>query len=142
MKSRKVAAGYLVRLDKGEEAISSLTSFIAKKKVPCGTILGIGAIDNITIGYFDLSRHTYRKKNIKKVMEVVSLSGNISYLDGKPFVHTHIILAGPDHKTLGGHFFSGTVAITLEIYIHVIPAKLRRVYDKKVGFNFWDLSSR
>ena len=139
MKSRKVPGGFLLRLEKGEEAIASLTEFVSRKKIPCGVIQGIGAVRDLTLGYFDLKVNKYRRKSIRRTVEVVSLLGNISYVDKKPFIHTHITIAGPDQKLLGGHFFKGTVAVTLEIYIHVINRKLNRFHDPEMGFNFWDL---
>ncbi len=139
MKSRKVTGGYLVRLEKGEEAIETLTAFIAKKKIPCGIFLGIGAIQNVELGYFDLKVNRYRTRKVRGSVEVVSLMGNISYVDKKPFVHAHITVAGPDQKLLGGHFFKGKVSVTLEIYIQVINRRLNRFHDPAMGFNFWDL---
>lgn len=139
MRWRRVPTGYLIRLEKGEEAVASLTAFVSAQKIPCGIVQGIGALRDITLGYFDLRRKQYSRKKIKKVSEVVSLSGNISYLDGSPYLHTHIVIAGPDHHVLGGHFFSGIVAITLEVSILAISKKLNRAYDAEMGFNFWDL---
>lgn len=137
MRSRAVAGGYLVRLDRGEEVIEALTSFAARRKIGCGFLQGIGAVENAEIGYFDLARKRYRRRTIAPVAEAVGLSGNISLLDGKPFIHAHIILAGPDQKVTGGHLFSAAVAITLEIYVRVIRGRLIRKHDPKTGFNFW-----
>ncbi len=139
MRSRRVPGGYLVRLDKGEEALSTLTEFVTDKKIPCGVLQGIGAVHDVELGYFDLKINNYRRKKVKRTVEVVSLLGNISYLKNKPFVHAHVTVAGPDQKLLGGHFFKGTVAVTLEIYIQVINRKLHRYHDPEMGFNFWDL---
>jgi len=139
MKSRKIAGGYLVRLDRDEETIQTLSSLVTDKKIPCGILHGIGAVKNLELGWFDIKAGEYRRRRIKDTVEVVSLTGNISYLNQKPFIHAHIIVAGPDQKLLGGHFFGGEVAVTLEIYIKVISAKLERIFDPKVGFNFWDL---
>jgi len=139
MKTRKIAGGYLVRLERGEEAVETLASFAAQRKIPCGFLQGIGAVKDIELGYFDTDIGQYRKRRIKKTVEVISLTGNISYLDKKPFIHAHIAVAGPDQKLLGGHFFSGTVAVTLEIYIKVVSKRLNRIHDPQVGFNFWDL---
>lgn len=139
MKSRRIAGGYLVRLERGEEAIASLKSFVSQKKIPCGVLQGIGAIENVKLGYFDLKAGRYHTKQIKKTVEVVSLIGNISYTDGQPFIHSHVAIAGTDHRLLGGHFFKGTVAVTLEIFIKVIKRRLNRYRDHELGFNFWDL---
>ncbi|MDD4052947.1 MAG: DNA-binding protein [candidate division Zixibacteria bacterium] len=137
MRSRAVAGGYLVRLDRGEEVIETLTSFAARRKIGCGFLQGIGAVENAEIGYFDLAKKKYRRRTIASVAEAVGLNGNISLLDGKPFIHAHIILAGPDQKVAGGHLFSANVAITLEIYVRVIRGRLIRKHDPKTGFNFW-----
>ena len=139
MQSRKVSGGWLIRLERGEEAIETLTSFVAKNKIPCGFLQGIGAINAVELGYFDLRQKKYRRKKIGKTVEVVSLLGNISWVDNKPFVHAHISVAGTDQKLMGGHFFKGTVAVTLEIYLLVVSRKLKRFHDSEMGFNFWDL---
>lgn len=139
MKTRKIAGGYLVRLERGEEAISSLTAFAAERKIPCGVLSGIGAVKDLTLGYFDTLARRYRKRHIRKTVEVVSLTGNISHLDGKPFVHAHITVAEQDQKLRGGHFFRGVVAVTLEIHIDVIARRLNRVFDPQTGFAYWDL---
>jgi predicted DNA-binding protein with PD1-like motif len=139
MKSRKISGGYLLRLERGEEAVSTLASFAAERRIPCGFLQGIGAIKNLEIGYFDGRSGQYRRRRLRKQVEVIGLQGNISWLDGKPFVHAHIAVAGVDNKVIGGHFFGGDVAVTLEILIKVFPKKLKRSYDPQVGFNFWDL---
>jgi len=139
MKSRAVAGGYLIRLEKGEKAMVSLVSFAEKHGIQCGILQGIGAVRDLELGYFDTAAGEYRRRRIQQTVEVVSLSGNISMLDGKPFIHAHIAVAGPDQKLLGGHFFGGVVAVTLEIFIRIIPGELTRKPDPAVGFNFWDL---
>ncbi len=139
MRSRAVAGGYLVRLDRGEEVMETLTSFLARKKIGAGVLQGIGAVEKIELGYFDLARKRYRTRKIAPVAEVVSLLGNISFLDGHPFIHAHIIIAGPDQKVLGGHFVRATVAITLEVFIRVIRSRVNRARDEATGFNLWRL---
>lgn len=139
MRSRKIAGGYLVKLDKEEEVMESLSSFVAEKRIPCGVLQGIGAVKDLQLGYFDTRAAKYRKKRIRKTVEVLNLTGNISYLDDKPFIHAHITVAGSDQRLLGGHLFRATVAVTMEIYIKVISGKLNRRHDPRIGFNFWDL---
>lgn len=129
-----------MRLERGEEAIETLTSFVAQNKIPCGFLQGIGAISDVELGYFNVKAKRYKTKKIKQTLEVVSLLGNISYKDNKPFVHLHVSLADADQKLVGGHFFKGTVAVTLEIFIRVIKRKLTRNHDPEMGFYFWDLS--
>ena len=128
-----------MRLDRGEEVVEVLTSFAIQKKIAAGVLQGIGAIKNVTLGYFDTTAGRYRKRRIAKTVEVISLTGNLSYFEGKPVIHAHVAVAGPDYRLLGGHLFSATVAVTLEIFIRVFPRRLNRKHDPAVGFNFWDL---
>lgn len=139
MKSRTVPGGYLLRLEKGEEALASLALFAGEHGIQCGFLQGIGAVNDLELGYFDTEAGDYRRRLIQETVEVVSLTGNVSLLDGKPFIHAHVAVAGPDQKLLGGHFFRGVVAVTLEIFIHVVPEQLTRKPDPDAGFNFWDL---
>ncbi len=139
MKSREVAGGYVVRLDRGEEAVTSLAAFVKNNNVPCGFLQGIGSIREVELGYFDTQTNVYRRGHFDAAVEVVSLTGNISWLDNEPFVHAHVAIAGPDQNLLGGHFFSGIVAVTLEIFIQVVPGRLTRTKDPDLGFNRWDL---
>lgn len=139
MKSRKVAGGYVVRLDRGEEVIASLAAFAKRENIPCGFLQGIGSIHDSELGYFDTDIGEYRRRRFEAVLEIVSLTGNISWLDGQPIIHAHTAVAGPDQNLLGGHFFSGKVAVTLEIVIHVFPERLLRTENPELGFNPWDL---
>jgi len=140
MQARKVAGGYLLRLERGEDVREALTAFVARQRIPCGVLQGIGAVKNVTLGYFDLRLKQYRTSRIAGTVEVVSLMGNIAYTEGAPYIHAHIVVAGPRHTVHGGHLFDATVAITLEVYLKVIRGRLNRINDPKMGFNFWDLS--
>lgn len=138
MKSRKVAGGYVVRLDRGEEAMASLAAFAKQNDIPCGFLQGIGSIREVELGYFDIHLNEYRHRHFHDAVEVVSLTGNISWLDKEPIVHAHVAIAGPDQNLFGGHFFSGIVAVTLEIFIQIVPDRLVRTRDPNPGFNRWD----
>ncbi len=116
-----------------------MTSFIIDKKIPSGIVQGIGAVKNIEIGYFDTGQKEYQKSSFSQTLEVISLNGNISYLEDTPFVHLHVAVADEKHMLFGGHLFSGEVAVTLEIYIKVLDSRLERKPDTEFGFNFWHL---
>ncbi len=139
MKSRRVAGGYVVRLDRGEEVIASLAAFVKENSLPGGVLQGIGSIREVELGYFDTQANKYRRRHFRDVVEVVSLTGNISWHNDEPMVHAHVAIAGPDQNVAGGHFFSGIVAVTLELFIQIIPDKLTRAEDPERGFNRWNL---
>ena len=139
MKVRAVAGGYLVRLERGEDIVEKLTVLTTEHDIPCGIVSGIGAVKNVELGYFDTIAGIYRRRSIPDTVELVNLAGNISYLDSRPFVHVHAVVADSEQKLLGGHLFKGAVAVTAEVYIQVIDTRLDRARDNQTGYNIWDL---
>jgi len=141
MKSKKVNNFYVVRLEKGEEILSSLTKFCEDNKVYSGSISGIGGIDDVTLKYYDLEKKEYLPKRFSEGVnyEIIALNGNISRLEGKPFVHMHITLGDPEYKVFGGHLGSAKISITAEICINVLDKPIDRKLDKKFRLNFLDL---
>lgn len=119
--------------------MSTLTSFIIGNNIASGIIGGIGAIHDIEIGYFDVGQKQYIKHSFSDTFEVISLTGNISRLDNKPFIHLHAAVADETHRLFGGHLFRATVAVTLELYLRTFEDSIERKPDKDMGFNFWQL---
>ncbi len=139
MQYRKVENGYFLRLEKGEEVVSSIVRFAAKEKIASGAFFGLGAINHIDLGYYDLEKRKYEKEHFVEDMEVGNITGNIASLDGKPFVHTHVTVSGQDLKAFTGHLFSAEVALTLEIFVFTASAKIERKMDAAIGLNLLDL---
>jgi hypothetical protein len=139
MRYRKVENGYFLRLEKGEEVLSSLLQFAEKEKLGAAAFFGLGAIKHIELGYYSMETRSYAKKSFEEDMEVGNISGNIAHLDGKAFVHTHVTISGPDLKAWTGHLFSAVVAITLEIFVFASISKIERRMDPGVGLNLLDL---
>jgi hypothetical protein len=135
MKFIKVTGGYFLKLEKGEEIISTITDFVAKQNIPGGALWGIGAITDVTIGYFSGHEKKYYKQTFSDEYELLSLSGSISYIESKPIIHAHIIISKTDYSLTGGHCFSAKVAVTTEIFIHTFEQKLNRAMDTEIGLN-------
>lgn len=140
MQFRKTQNGFIVRLMKGEEVISSLSSFVEEQKIPGGFVFGLGAFRDATLGYFDSARKEYVKNFFKEDMEFGSLTGSISYVEGKPFIHAHVVAGGPDAKAYFGHLFSATISATGEFFIMPSDIKIERKADPETGLNLLDLS--
>ena len=70
---RKIPNGYLVRLEKGEEIIESLSSLAEREKIPGGFLYGLGAVKDVTLGYFDVANKKYVKKDfdVPQALEVL-----------------------------------------------------------------------
>ncbi len=136
---KRLKTYYILRLQKGEEIISSLTAFAKKYKIKSAFIFGLGVGENLTLGYFDAHKKEYIKKQFKSEYEFTSLLGNISYFEKEPVIHIHVTITDSKFKAIGGHLFSGYVPATLEIIVITLSRKILRKSDKATGLKLLDL---
>lgn len=139
MKVKRTSDGYMLRLEKGEEVVSTITGFVASENIQAGTIAGLGAVCDATIGYFSSHSKKYYQQSFEGEFELLSLTGNISWLDDKPVLHAHVVLSKPDYSLIGGHLFSAVVALTVEAHIRPFEPKIFRKLDKDIGLNLMDI---
>ena len=85
---------YFIRLDAGEKIIESLRSLCEQDKITAGFLNGLGAVREAELGWFDGEAKDYRILRVQEPCEIISLYGNVSVLDGHPFLHCHIALGG------------------------------------------------
>jgi hypothetical protein len=105
---------------------------------PCCST-AIGALRDVTLGYFDRAAKGYRKIPLTEQVEVLSLLGVIT-LDGElPKVHAHIVVGTADGTTRGGHLLQGHVWPTLEAIIEELPRHPQRRTDPESGLALIDL---
>ncbi len=138
MKSRMKGNILMVRLEDGEDLMSSLEKALKANDVSSGIILtGIGMLRDFEIGYYDGKE--YRRKKIETPHELVALHGSIaSEPEGMRF-HIHTALANPEHRIIGGHLFKATVGVVNEISILVLDnIGLVRNRDERTGLMLLD----
>jgi hypothetical protein len=135
MHSVRASGGFVVRLDPGEEILEVLGQFVRDHELQGANITGIGAVKSTTIGYFDLEAKSYHKKDLPGEMELISLTGNLTWVGNDPMIHAHVVLAGPDYAAVAGHLFSATIAVTGELFIHDTGVRIRRAQDERSGLN-------
>ncbi len=124
---------YILKIEKGEEFISTLGAFCAQEGIRTAHFSGIGAAKDISCGYYALDEKRYYFTHYPELVEVVSLTGNVALKEGKPFVHVHGIFTGTDNQAFGGHIEHMTSGIVLEIVLHALPAAVEREYDAEIG---------
>jgi len=139
MQTKKITDGFVVKLDKGEQLVDSLIKFARQEKVDSGSVTGIGAVTNVTLGYFDREQKKYLEKKFEEVYELVSLLGSIATINYQPILHLHIIISDRNYKVYAGHLFSAEVAVTAEIFVRAYPEPLLRKKDPQFGLNLLDL---
>jgi predicted DNA-binding protein with PD1-like motif len=135
MRAQATRFGWVLRMDAGEEIIETLKAFAADRDLRCGLISGLGAVGETDLGFFVRSTGQYVTRRFEGEHEIGSLTGNISELEGRPFPHCHIVIAGPDLVAHTGHLFRGVVTVTCEVSIVTSPELLRRATRPDLGFN-------
>lgn len=70
---------------------------------------------DVTLAFWNGS--SYDEHAVSEPTELLSLQGNFSIKDGKPFAHCHVVLGREDGSVCGGHLMNATVNETNEIVI-------------------------
>lgn len=131
----------IMRLNRDENVVESVTKLAKEKDWKAGTIMGIGAFKDTVLAYYDLDQQAYLKKTIPEIYELVSLQGNLSQVNGEPFFHMHVVIAGRDQQCLGGHLVSAKVGVTVELIFEEIDLRMIRTEnDSRVALKLLDFS--
>jgi predicted DNA-binding protein with PD1-like motif len=140
MDAKKIDQGWLVRIDRGEEIVETLTRFLEEKTVSSGFLGGIGAVVDPELGLYTMKTREYLRRRFEGEYEIAALTGNVSLLEGKPFAHLHALLSDADCSVIGGHLFEAKVGVTCEITLTVFAEALHRRRDESTGLNLLDFS--
>jgi len=140
MKIRKDAYNWLIRLEREETLISSLNAALVDQNIHSGWVMGIGACEWVELGFYDLKTKEYRWKKFSSPMEILSLKGNVSIKEGKPFLHLHGSFSDENYQVIGGHIRDLEVAGTLEVFLHDwFSSPINRKFDDNTGLSLLDL---
>src|SRR5258705_638205 len=131
---------YAVIFNTGDEAFSGLLEFAEKYHVTSAHFTAMGSVDGATWGWFDPKRKMYKKIPITGQHEVIGMSGDIALYQGKPVVHTHMLVGGPDGTQRGGHVLSANVSPTLEVMVTVDPVPMQKRFDPDTDLTLIDPS--
>ena len=116
----KTGAGrvFEVRFGTGDEILTGLYDFVAKNKITSGHITGIGGLaPGALLGWGDPEVGAFKRIEIKDKTEIVSLIGDISSPNGKPYVHVHMVVGSADGSTKAGHLLEGHIAPVGELTV-------------------------
>lgn len=133
---------YVLRLIRGENVFSTIMHFCEQRRIEHAVFSAIGAVNDVTLGYYDLGAKQYGSRKYETEHEVASMTGNVSLVEGKPFLHIHAVLSGiapgTENECIGGHVFAATVAVTLEVYLTAFNEPISRTHDDDVGLKLLD----
>jgi uncharacterized protein len=138
IKSSKDEQVYVIVFHAGDEALSGLTDFAIQHHIADAHFTAIGAVRSATLGWLDLEHKNYHPILVTEQCEVLSMMGDIAAYNGKPVVHTHVVLGHRDGSTVGGHVWELHVNPTLEVFLTVNTTALKKKPDDTSGMKFID----
>jgi uncharacterized protein len=139
MRYQRFGERYIVRLDRGESVIETLTAFLAAEGIDFANLSAAGAVQWVRLAYWNAETRRYEDQEFDEQLEVVSFQGNSSLKEGKPFLHLHGVFARRDFSTLGGHLREARVHPTLEVWLRAEDVPVRRAHDAATGLDLLDL---
>jgi predicted DNA-binding protein with PD1-like motif len=119
--------------DTGEEVLEGLRAFAREANLTAARFTAIGALRDVTLGFFDPERKEYEKTVLQEQVEVLSLLGNAAIHGERPAVHAHVVVGKRDGTAHGGHLLEAHVRPTLEVIVIESPKHLYRQHDQKTG---------
>ena len=69
------------------------------------------------------------------------MSGDIALYQGKPVVHTHMLVGASDGTIRGGHVLAAYVSPTLEVMVTVDPVTMQKRFDPDTDLTLIDPST-
>ncbi len=139
METKRYGNQILIRLEKGEEVTASIERVCTEYDVKAGSISGLGAASYAKICLYDVEKKEFSNNEINMPLEIASITGNVSEMNGKVYLHNHIVLADGTGKCYGGHLKEAVISATAEILITVIDGKIGRRADIETGLNLLKL---
>lgn len=124
---------HIVVLEKGEEVIHTLTQYCKDNAIEYAYFRGVGAVDKLECGYYELGEKQYHFTIYDQMLEVVSMTGNVMLKDGEPFVHVHGVFTDTTNNAFGGHIKEMRVGVTLEIILTPLTSHTDRQLDDDIG---------
>ena len=113
---------YIINLETHEEFTRELKKFCIENNIFNAKVSAIGAINSVTLGFFDTQKQEYIEQSMHKPFELSSLIGTITTnnIGEEPRLHVHATISDKDFRTYGGHLFRAVVSKTIEIVLTVL----------------------
>jgi predicted DNA-binding protein with PD1-like motif len=130
---------YILRFDKGDELVRLTTEFCQEQSIQSAWISGLGGALWAELAFYHLDRKAYEFERVDEPLELTNITGNVSLVNDKPFVHIHATVGDMNYHSYSGHLKELAVAATAEMYITVLPKAINRVHNDLCGLKILDL---
>ncbi|ASJ07364.1 PPC domain-containing DNA-binding protein [Thermococcus pacificus] len=128
---------FLMRAPEGVDLLEFVNSFAEKNGINTAIVKGIGSLRNPVVGYYSEETKSYKKIELVGTFELLTLLGNISIKDGKPFAHLHVTLGNANGDVFGGHLIKGAVFVA-EVFIQELLGEPLERKKQENGLVLWD----
>ncbi len=137
MEFRRFDNAYVIRMDRGEEVMATLTALCEQEGIRLASVEAIGAVDRAVMGLYDVDKKVFHRKEFQEPMELTSLLGTVTEKDGKPYLHLHATLCDANMQTRGGHVNELHISATCEMVLRLLPGSVGRRPDEATGLNLF-----
>ena len=137
---KQIGNKYIISVNTGEEIVKALNLFCEERKIKSGNITGLGAINEVTLRFFNPETKKYIDKTFQEQMEISNLTGNISIMNGKPYLHVHITVGSADYSSRAGHLLSAVLNGAGEFVVEKFEEDIERTYNPTLGLNCYDFT--
>lgn len=137
-RSVETAQEFVCRLDHGADWRAEIESLADEEAIDAAFFYGLGAVEDAELWFYDQDRQEYDSMVFAEPLEVAACVGNISWLEGDRFAHTHAVLSRPDGEAIAGHLNSATVWAG-ELYVKSFDTELERAHDEPTDLDLWEL---
>lgn len=127
------------QLEQGTDLYNGITRVVQEHHITMGRVTGMGAVQRAKLAYYNQKAMTYQDIELNEALEIVSLYGNVSLKDGKPFAHIHVVLSDEKGNGRGGHLLpGGTPVFACELTVEEFDGPpLVRGSDAQTGLALW-----
>lgn len=143
MKSRKssITQVHFIKLEPGDDILETLTEYCKTNIQNSGIIIGIGAVKQAHLGYFDIEQKVYLSQKFDINAELVHCAGNVSRKADKDeiIIHLHMAIGDSKFQLFGGHVLQGNIiSVTGEFIIFETDAPINRQLNQQFNLWLWD----
>lgn len=131
----------LLVLNRGDELHARLQEFAREHELKGAWVQGLGGSGAMTLGYYNLTEREYEWREYSDNLEILSLQGNLAWVDDEPFWHIHGSFGGRDFASVGGHVKEMVVGLTCELLITPLDAVITRMFDDETGLELLNETS-
>ena len=140
MEYKRFGDTVILRGDPGDEICAALLDVAERENIALAELSGLGAINRFTTGVFDPVEKQYHANHYAGTYEIVSLTGTLTRMGGKPYLHAHLSAGDGEGHVFGGHLNEAHISATAEIVLRIIPGAVGRKMNETIGLNLFDFS--